>query len=297
MRIAVLSRKRTLYSTRRLIEEIKKKGHDALVLNPLNCDIIIADGRQNINYKRKKMPEIDSIIPRIGTSITRYGTSVLRQLVFMGIPSVSSPIGIAIARDKFRSLQVLTHSGINVPKSILVRNPVNIEKAIKRVGGVPVLIKLLRGTQGIGVIYIDSLQAASSTLETLWSMGKQLLIQEFIYESRGTDIRSFVVDDKVVASYRRIAKSGEFRSNMHKGAIGEPIELTDEQRNIVINSVKALNLGVAGVDMLKSSEGMKVLEVNASPGLKGIEKFSDCNVAEAVVDYAVRIAKKRTNLD
>ncbi|MCP4724454.1 MAG: RimK family alpha-L-glutamate ligase, partial [bacterium] len=217
---------------------------------------------------------------------------VLRQLVYMGIPSTSAPLGISIARDKFRCLQVLTKSGINVPRSILVRNPINIEKVIKRVGGVPVLIKLLRGTQGVGVIYIDSLQAASSTLETLWSMGKQLLIQEFIVESRGTDIRSVVVDGKVVASFRRVAKLGEFRSNIHKGAIGEPIELTEDQEDIAIRSAQALDLGVAGIDMLESAEGLKVIEVNASPGLQGIEKASKVNVAEAVVDFAVKIIGK-----
>lgn len=293
MRIAIMSRKRTLYSTKRLIEEVKAKNIDPALLNPLKCDIITGKEGHFIYYHKKKLLNVDIVIPRIGASITKYGLNVLRQFIEMGIPSVSSPESIAIARDKFHCLVTIDKAGIKIPQTMMVRKPENISKAIDRVGGVPVVIKLIRGTQGAGVILIESKSAATSTIDALWSLGQHIIIQEFIVESRGTDIRCIVVDGKVVACCRRIAKYDEFRSNFHKGGAIEPVELTIEQEQSAIKAAKALNIGVAGIDMLESVEGTKVIEVNASPGFEGIEAATGVNVAKAIIDYAVKLVESR----
>ena len=290
MRIAILSRKRSLYSTKRLVEESKKLDAEPLVLNPLKCDIIVGKKGQFLYYHKKKLKKVDVVIPRIGSSVTRYGLTVLRQFIDMGIPSVSDPDGIARARDKFQSLQILSKSGLLIPETIMVRNPANISKAIDRVGGVPVIIKLIRGTQGVGVLVLESKQAAASTVEALWRMGRHILIQQYIIESRGMDIRAVVVNGEVVASFRRIARFGEFRSNIHKGAIGEPVRLTQQQKKVAVKAAKILNLGVAGVDLLESAQGLMVLEVNASPGFEGIEKVTGVNVGRPIVEFARGLA-------
>ena len=295
MRIALLSRKRVLYSTKRLIEECKAAGVEPVVFNPLKCEIVLGIDRQFLFYNKKKFPHIDVVIPRIGGSITQFGLAVLRQIIHQGIPSVSDPQGIECARDKFHALQVLAQSGIPVPRTIMVRDPKTIDLAIDRVGGVPVIAKLLRGTQGLGVIILDSKQAAQSTVEALWKIGRNILIQQYIIESRGVDIRAIVVGGKLIASYKRIAVTGEFRSNMHQGSVGEPIKLSKNQQDLAIHTAQVLNLGVAGIDMMESVEGMKILEVNVSPGFEGVEKVTGVNVAKFIVDYALQCAHNRNS--
>jgi len=292
MNLAIMSRKRSLYSTKRLIQEAKIQGLTTILLNPLKCDVIVGKSGHHIYYNKKIVKDVHAVIPRIGASVTKYGLNVLRQFVEMGIPAISSPDGIAIARDKFHCLQTLSQKGMLIPKTIMVRNPKNVSKAIDRVGGVPVIIKLIRGTQGIGVILAESKSNAVSMLDTLWSLGQHILIQEYIRESNGTDIRCMVVNGKVVACCRRIARLGEFRSNFHKGAIVEPVELTAEQQNIAVRAAETLRLGVAGVDMLESLRGMMVIEVNASPGFEGLEYATGINVAEAIVAFARNLAEK-----
>lgn len=295
MRVAILSRKRSLYSTKRLVEECKKQELEPVVLNPLKCDIIIGKKDHFLYYHKKKLGNVDVVIPRIGSSITQYGISVLKRFLDMGVSSVADPEGIANARDKFQALRILSQSGLLVPPTIMVRNPANISKAIDRVGGVPVIIKLIRGTQGVGVIILESKQAAASTVEALWRMGRHILIQQYIIESRGTDIRVMVVDGKVVASCRRIARFGEFRSNIHQGAVGEPVELSPEQREVAEKAAKIFNLGVAGVDMLESAKGLMVLEVNASPGFEGMENITGVNVGKPIIEYAKRLVLQKNN--
>jgi ribosomal protein S6--L-glutamate ligase len=289
MKAAILSQKRTLYSTRRLIEECKARGIEPVVLNPLRCDILVSNNGHSLFYNKKRLNAVDVVIPRIGSSITHYGLSVLRYFSEMGIPSVAEWGSIAVARDKFHSLQVLSAAGVQVPATIMIRNPANISKAIDRIGGVPVIVKLIRGTQGIGVIILESKQSATSAVEALWQMGRHILIQEYIIESRGVDIRAIVVDGKVVASCRRFARLGEFRSNIHQGAVGELVELHPEYREIAERAAHILNLGVAGIDMVESVKGIMILEVNASPGFEGIEKITHINVAGAIIDYAKQL--------
>jgi len=297
MRIAILSRKRSLYTTRRLIEECKEMNIDPVVMNPLKCDIIVGKENHYMYYNRKKQKKVDAIIPRFGFSITHYGNSILRRFADMGIPSVANPDAIAIARDKFHSLQVLSQAGIRVPVTIMVRDLNNISKAIDRVGGVPVIIKLIRGTQGVGVSISESKQAAESTVDAFWRLGRHMLIQQYIIEARGTDVRIIVVDGEIVAGYKRVAKYGEFRSNIHKGAIGETIELSEEHKEIAIKSALTLDLGVAGVDILESVQGLMVLEVNSSPGIEGIEKATKINVGRKIVAYANKLAVESGGFD
>ena len=291
MKAAILSQKRSLYSTKRLVEECKVRDIEPLVLNPLRCDVLISSRERTLFYNKNRLPHIDVVIPRIGSSITQYGLSVLRHFTESGVPSVAGWESIAAARDKFHSLQVLSAGGICVPATIMVRNPANISKAIDRVGGVPVVAKLIRGTQGIGVIILESKQSAASALDAFWQMGRHILIQEYIIESRGIDIRTIVVDGRVVASCRRYAKMGEFRSNIHQGAVGEPIDLPPEQQEIAVRAANILRIGAAGIDMVESVKGTMLLEVNASPGFEGIEKITGINVAGAIVDYARRLAE------
>lgn len=290
MKIAILSRKRSLYSTRRLIEEAKIRNFETKVWDPLKCDIIVGKVNHFLYYNKKKVAKVDAVIPRIGSSITHYGLTVLRRFIDLGIPSVAHPDSIAKARDKFHSLQILSQSGVLVPPTIMVRNPANISKAIDRVGGVPVIIKLIRGTQGVGVIILETKQSAESTVEALWRMGRHMLIQKYIIESKGVDVRVIIVDGEVVAGYKRIARYGEFRSNIHRGAIGEPVKLSTIQKEIARKSASVLNLAVAGVDLLESVQGTMVLEVNASPGLEGIEKATGVNVAEKIIRFTEKLS-------
>ncbi|WP_247237792.1 30S ribosomal protein S6--L-glutamate ligase [Telluribacter sp. SYSU D00476] len=285
MKIAVLSTNPELYSTRRLVEAIKDKGHQALVIDHLKCFLIVEGGRPSVIYKNELITDIDAIIPRIGSSVTAFGCSVVRQFELMKVFSTVKSQAITRSRDKLRSMQILTKAGVDIPKTVFAKNATQVKDLIKIVGGPPVVIKLLEGTQGVGVVLAESAQAAKSTIEAFYGLKANFLIQEFIAESGGADIRAFVIGNRVVAAMKRQGMEGEFRSNLHQGGEGQRIELTPQEEETAIAAARALGVRVAGVDMLQSKRGPLVMEVNSSPGLKGIEKTSGIDVAGEIISY------------
>lgn len=285
MKLGILSCSAKCYSTRRLVAAARERGHDVSVVNTLKCSIDLQKGKPDLYYKSEALKEFDAMIPRIGASITYYGTAVVRQLEQMDIFVANSAEGIANSRDKLRSLQVLSRHQIGIPQSTFVRDKNDVLPAIERIGGAPVIIKLLEGTQGVGVILADSTSVAEAVIETLQSARLNVLVQQFVSESRGKDVRAFVVGDRVVGAMRRVAQGTEFRSNVHRGGSVEPVELTDEYRETAIRATQILGLQVAGVDMLESNSGPQVMEVNSSPGLEGIERATQSDIAGAVIDY------------
>src|SRR5690554_4681061 len=292
MKIAVLSRNRHLYSTRRLVEEGINRGHEVKVIDALHCSMNITSANPLIHYHEEVLEDFDVIIPRIGASVTFYGTAVVRQFEMMGVFSAVKSRGLADSRDKLRSLQLLTKSGIGLPKTVFTNYSKNVESIIESAGGVPIVIKLLEGTQGLGVVLADTKKAATSVLEAFNGLKARVIVQEFIEESGGADIRAFVVDGKVVGAMKRQGKQGEFRSNLHRGGTSQIIELSEAEEQAAIRSAKALNLGVAGVDMLQSSRGPLVLEVNSSPGLEGIEHATRLDIADEIIKFIERNAKQ-----
>lgn len=234
----------------------------------------------------------DVVVPRIGTSVTEVGCSVVRQLEAMGVPVVNPSSGILRARDKLRSMQALSRLDVDIPKSMVIRRAAELDDALDLVGGVPCVLKLLQGTQGVGVMLVESKEAIESVLQAFWSLGHTVLLQEFIKESKGKDVRAFVVGDKVVAAMRREAKLGEFRSNIHRGGLGRNLRLSPEEERVVVQAAKAMGLEVAGVDYLESNQGPKIIEVNSSPGFQGIEQATRADIAGAVIDHAIRMAKE-----
>ena len=298
MRLAVLSRGRTLYSTRRLVESATRRGHEILVLDPLQCSLVLKREGPEIHYRGLggRLPHVDVVLPRIGASITDHGLAVVNQFDMMGVPIVNNSQPIARSRDKLHSLQLLARAGIDIPRTVMARHPSQVTEALEIVGGPPAILKLVRGTQGIGVILAETEQAAQQVMETLWHVGMTLLVQEFIEESEGRDIRVLVVGSRTVAAMRRQARVGEFRSNVHRGATGTPLELPPEYARAALRATKAMRLQVAGVDLLESRGGPKVLEINSSPGLEGIERTTGADVAGAVVEYAVSFARRRRPL-
>ncbi len=291
MKIGILSRDANLYSTRRLVEAARKNNHEVHVIDHLKCNIIIEKEEPQVFYIDHFLEGYDAIIPRIGASVTFYGTAVVRQFEMMGVFTTVKSRGLADSRDKLRSLQLLSKSGIGMPKTVFTNYSKNVNSIIDTVGGVPVVIKLLEGTQGLGVVLADGKKAATSVLEAFNGLKARVIVQEFIKESGGADIRAFVVDGKVVGAMKRQGKEGEFRSNLHRGGSAEVIELSPEEEETAIKSAKALNLAVAGVDMLQSNRGPLVLEVNSSPGLEGIEKATHHDVAGEIIAYIERNAK------
>jgi ribosomal protein S6--L-glutamate ligase len=291
MKIGILSRDANLYSTRRLVEASLKQGHQVDVIDHLKCNILIEEERPRLYYNDHYLEGYDAIIPRIGASVTFYGTAVVRQFEMMGVFTCVKSRGLTDSRDKLRSLQLLTKSGIGLPKTVFTNYSKNVESVIDSVGGVPVVIKLLEGTQGLGVVLADSKKAATSVLEAFNGLKARVIVQEFIKESGGADIRAFVVDGKVVGAMKRQGKTGEFRSNLHRGGSSQIIELSDAEQKAAVRSAKALNLGVAGVDMLQSSRGPLVLEVNSSPGIEGIERATHIDIAGEIIDYLERSTK------
>jgi ribosomal protein S6--L-glutamate ligase len=291
MKIGILSRDANLYSTRRLVEASLKQGHQVDVIDHLKCNILIEEERPRLYYNDHYLEGYDAIIPRIGASVTFYGTAVVRQFEMMGVFTCIKSRGLTDSRDKLRSLQLLTKSGIGLPKTVFTNYSKNVESVIDSVGGVPVVIKLLEGTQGLGVVLADSKKAATSVLEAFNGLKARVIVQEFIKESGGADIRAFVVDGKVVGAMKRQGKTGEFRSNLHRGGSSQIIELSDAEEKAAVRSAKALNLGVAGVDMLQSSRGPLVLEVNSSPGIEGIEHATHIDIAGEIIDYLERSSK------
>ena len=285
MHIAVLSRNSHLYSTRRLIEEGLNRGHKTEVVDHLKCNIVIEKKNPRIFYKNRYLDDVDAIIPRIGASVTFYGSAVCRQFEMRKVFTANESQAIIRSRDKLRSLQILSRASIGLPKTVFTNYSTNVEEIFSEIGSFPVIIKLLEGTQGIGVVLAENKSAASSVIESFHGLKARIIVQEFIKEAKGADIRAFVVDGKVVGAMKRQAKEGEFRSNLHRGGKAELIKLSREEKEIAIASAKAMGLGVAGVDMLQSKRGPLVMEVNSSPGLEGIEKATGVNVAGKIIEY------------
>jgi ribosomal protein S6--L-glutamate ligase len=285
MKLAILSCAPNAYSTRRLKEAAEQRGHQAKVLNTLKFAIDLERGSPDLYYRQKALSNYDAVLPRIGASITYYGTAVVRQFQEMDIFCANTAHGITNSRDKLRSLQILSRHHVGIPRTTFVRDKKDVLPAIERVGGAPVVIKLIEGTQGIGVLLAESVTQATSIVELLQSQKQNVLIQKFVAESKGKDVRAFVVGDRVVAAMRRVAQGQEFRSNVHRGGIAEPIELDEQYRETAVRCAQILGLQVAGVDMLEGEDGPQVMEVNSSPGLEGIETCTELDIAGAVIDY------------
>lgn len=285
MKIAILSRNSKLYSTRRLVEAAEAKGHEVHVLDVLRCYMNITSMKPEVHYKGENLSGYDAVIPRIGASVTFYGTAVLRQFEMMGVYPLNESVAISRSRDKLRALQLLSRKGIGLPVTGFAHRPDDVDDLIKMVGGAPLVIKLLEGTQGIGVVLAETQGAAESVIEAFMGMKANILVQEFIKEAGGADIRCFVIGDKVIAAMKRQGAEGEFRSNLHRGGTASLIRITPEERRTAITAAKAMGLNVAGVDLLRSSRGPLVMEVNSSPGLEGIENATGKNVAGMIVNW------------
>lgn len=292
LKIAILSRNKNLYSTKRLIESIEKRGHRALVLDHLKCDIVMEQDNPTIYYNGEKIENVNAIIPRIGASVTFYGAAVVRQFEMMNVPSVVESQALVRSRDKLRSLQILARSNVGMPKTVFTNYSKEVTKLIDSVGGAPLIVKLLEGTQGYGVVLAPTKKAAESIIEAFHSMKARVIVQEFISEAKGADIRAFVIGNKVVGAMKRQGKEGEFRSNLHQGGSGTLIKLSKKERNVALTAAKAMNLSIAGVDMLQSERGPLVLEVNSSPGLEGIEKTTGKDIAAEVIKYVEKLVEQ-----
>lgn len=288
MKIGVLSRNENLYSTRRLVEAAIARGHEVKVIDHLKCNIEIEQSGPRLYYDGSYLEEFDAVIPRIGASVTFYGTAVVRQFEMMNVFTVAGSRGIIHSRDKLRCLQVLSKEGIGLPKTVFTNYSKDVKHVVKSAGGAPVVLKLLEGTQGLGVVLAENQNAAQSVLEAFNGLKARVIVQEFIREAKGADIRAFVVDGQVVGAMKRQGKEGEFRSNLHRGGSSVVIELTPEEKATAILASKAVGLAVAGVDMLQSERGPLVLEVNSSPGLQGIEKTTEIDIAGNIIEYIER---------
>ncbi len=288
MNIKILSRNSHLYSTQRLIEAAKKRGHNVEVMDPLKCDLVIEKKKPSIFYKGKVITDTDAVIPRIGASVTFYGTAVVRQFEMMGVFTTTESQALVRSRDKLRSLQVLSRARLGLPKTVFTNYSKDVGEVIKHVGGAPLIIKLLEGTQGLGVVLAETKNAAESVIEAFNGLQARVIVQEFIKEAGGADIRALIVDGHVVGAMKRQGKEGEFRSNLHRGGSASVIELTDDEENAAIKAAKAMGLGVAGVDMLQSARGPLILEVNSSPGLEGIEAATGKDIAKSIIRYIER---------
>ncbi len=296
MRIGILSTNPRLYSTKRLVEAGKARGHEMLVINHKRCYMNITSHRPGIHYKGEAIEGIDAIIPRIGASVSFYGTAVVRQFEMMGVYSVNESVAITRSRDKLRASQLLARKGIGLPVTGFANSPDDTEDLLKFVGGAPVVIKLLEGTQGVGVVLAETKKAAESVIEAFRGLGANFMVQEFIKEAGGSDIRCLVIGDKVVASMKRQGKEGEFRSNLHRGGSATLIRITPEERSTAVRSARVMGLNVAGVDLLRSNHGPVVMEVNSSPGLEGIESATQKDVAGTIIAFIEKSAQKgKTN--
>jgi ribosomal protein S6--L-glutamate ligase len=285
VKIAILSRNSKLYSTRRLVEACEAKGHEVHVIDVLSCYMNITSLRPTIHYRGSILEGYDAVIPRIGASVTFYGTAVLRQFEMMGVYPLNESVAITRARDKLRSMQLLARKGVGLPVTGYAHDPDDIEDLIKEVGGAPLVIKLLEGTQGIGVVLAETKKAAESVIQAFMGLKANIMVQEYIKESGGADIRCFVIGGKVVAAMKRQGPEGEFRSNLHRGGSATLIKLTPEERSTAVRAAKIMGLNVCGVDILRSNHGPLVMEVNSSPGLKGIETATGKDVAGLIIDF------------
>ena len=286
--MAILSANPKLYSTQRIKEAGEKRGHEMLIVNHTKCDLLIQGNNPQVYYKGQELQGIDAIIPRIGASVTFYGAAVIRQFEMMKIFAATSSQSLVRSRDKLRSLQILSGVGLGLPVTAFTNYSKDVTRVIEKVGGAPCVLKLLEGTQGIGVVLAETQSAAKSVLEAFNGLQARVIVQQFIKEAGGSDIRAFVVDGVIVGAMKRQGKEGEFRSNLHQGGSAKLIELSDEEENAALMAAKALGLGVAGVDMLQSDNGPLIMEVNSSPGLEGIEGATGKDIAKAIIRYIER---------
>ena len=294
MKIALLSRNRKLYSSNRLIEAAEARGHEVVVIDVLRAYMNVASHKPTIHYKGKPIEGVEAVIPRIGASVTSYGTAVLRQFEMMNVVALNESVAISRSRDKLRSLQLLSRKGIGMPLTGYANRPDNIKDVIKMVGGAPCVIKLLQGTQGIGVVLAETQKAAESVIEGFMGVNADILVQEFIKEAGGSDIRCFVVGDRVVAAMKRQGAEGEFRSNLHRGGSSSLIKITPEERSTAVRAANIMGLNVAGVDLLRSNHGPVVMEVNSSPGLEGIEGATGKGIAGMIIQNLEKLQPGRT---
>ena len=285
MKLAILSKEPNNFSTKRLVEACKHRGHSVKVLNTLKFAIDLEEQNPDLYFKGKRLSHYDAILPRIGASITYFGTAVVRQFQQMDVYSANSADGIINSRDKLRSFQILSRHKIGIPPTTFVKDKLDVLPAIDRVGGVPIVIKLLEGTQGIGVLLAHTVEMATSIIELLQSQKQNILIQKFVAESKGKDVRAIVVGDRVVAAMRRVAQGQEFRSNVHRGGLTEVVELDDQYKETAIRATKIMGLGSAGVDMLEGKDGPQIMEINSSPGLQGLEGCTGLDIAGSIIDY------------
>jgi len=288
MKIVVLSRNPNLYSTRRLVEAGKERNHEIIVVDHTKCDIIIERRKPAIRYKHECLTNVEAVIPRIGASVTFYGTAVVRQFEMMKVFTAVESQALMRSRDKLRSLQVLSRAGLGLPKTVFTNYSKNVDDVIESVGGTPLVIKLLEGTQGLGVVLAENDNAATSVLEAFNGLKARVIAQEFIKEAKGADIRVFVVDGEVVGAMKRQGKEGEFRSNLHRGGSAEVVELSIDEKNAALKAARVMGLGIAGVDLLQSARGPLILEVNSSPGLEGIEAATGVDIAGKIIHYIER---------
>lgn len=295
MKIAILSRNRKLYSTRRLIEAAEARGHTVQVIDVLRCYMNIEPGNPEIWYRGKRLDGFDAVIPRIGASVTFYGTAVVRQFEMQGVYTLNESVAITRARDKLRALQLLARKGVGLPRTGFAHAPDDTAGVMRLVGGAPMVIKLIEGTQGQGVVLADTDNAAASVIEAFRGLDAYFLVQDFVAEAEGSDIRCFVVGDRVIAAMQRTACAGEFRSNLHRGGTAAPIEITAAERRTALRAASIMGLNVAGVDLLRSKSGPMVMEVNSSPGLEGIESVGGCNVADAIIAFVESDARPHQN--
>jgi ribosomal protein S6--L-glutamate ligase len=289
--IVILSRKRTLYSTRRLVEAARQLGHKPHVLDTLHCSLVMSREGAKVFYHGHEITGVHVVIPRIGASITGYGLAVVNQFDMMGVPVLNNSVPIARSRDKLRALQLLSRFGLDIPRTVMCRFREEVPLAVQQVGGLPCIIKLIQGTQGIGVMIAHSMNEVEGMLDTLWDLGQEILLQEFIVESKGRDVRALVVGDRVVGAMRRQAKTGEFRSNIHRGGEGKPITLSRDYSEAAVKAARIIGLEVAGVDMLESRGGPKIMEVNSSPGFEGLEAATHLDIATHYVQHAADLAR------
>ncbi len=291
MKIAMLARNPKLYSHRRLKEAAEERGHELDIINTLRCYMNIASRRPEIFYNSEKLPVYDAVIPRIGASVTFYGLAVLRQFEMMGVFPLNESVAIGRSRDKLRSMQILARDGIGLPVTTFAHDPSQTEEVVKLAGGAPLVVKLLEGTQGIGVVLADTDRSAKSVIEAFRGANVNILVQEFIKEAGGSDIRAFVVGGKVVAAMKRQGAEGEFRSNLHRGGSAAPVKISPEERSTAVRAAKSLGLNVCGVDMLRTNHGAVVMEVNSSPGLEGVENATGIDIAGKIIDFMEKEAK------
>jgi len=293
--VVVLSRNRKLHSTRRLVEAAKALGHAPRVLDTLRCNMVLGRDRPGILYRGEEIlaTDVHVVVPRIGASITGYGLAVVNQFDLMGVPVLNAAIPIARSRDKLRALQLLSRFGIDIPRTVMCRYREEVPQAVELVGGLPCIIKLIQGSQGVGVMIANTEAEVRGMLDTLWTLGQEILLQELVAESRGRDVRALVVGDRVVAAMRRTARAGEFRSNIHRGGVAEAVALDREFAEAAVKAARVMGLEVAGVDMLEARTGPKIMEVNSSPGFEGLEAATGVDIASAYVEHAVEFARAR----